>query len=521
METKLDNISRASEIQSFLCTLNDTPYRLEVKLGRRVFTSFVISNKGLTVTLGEFSPYYANSLVKRYKRAIITIRQLEGFEEVTRSFTAKFLEETQENNLLGYAYKITSTIKGRKSLYDISPRRRDNVFVIFNLGRDHFELPVRKMNKNEVFLFGNFDEYSDLFNTNIEKVSLGIPSRAVDRSSALVFAGRFIHIYGRSYALEGICEGEYNENLLLEYTRKNFRDHYEIDKYRTEGEAGLDLEKEDRAHRVLVFSDIQITVQKIVRSFRITTDVKIFSEEKLEDMKASLEKIQPDIILLDLDTQSIAPDKNITEIRKTGFQGPVFVLSFSNRTEKFVQAIRFGADAYFIKPIEPHYLIRRIKALIAPPPDPPVLKAIKPRAVFYSDDVSSLTNLITVIKAKMGDLSEDPQGIYVVDSYQKMLDAIRQYGADYIIICLRKQKGYSTEILEKIRKSRLIEHIKIILIAADDTDKHLLSWYYDDKLLILDNTDPEYVLEQIEAHHEDPEEEFMPPKPINRFNKEV
>lgn len=75
-----------------------------------------------------------------------------------------------------------------------------------------------------------------------------------------------------------------------------------------------------------------------------------------------IEKIMPNLVILDLMLPNIKGEVICKEIKKNFPDTPVIVLTGKTELESKIQVFDLGADDYITKPFEPEELIRRIRA---------------------------------------------------------------------------------------------------------------------------------------------------------------
>lgn len=82
-----------------------------------------------------------------------------------------------------------------------------------------------------------------------------------------------------------------------------------------------------------------------------------------KDAVKSVEKLKPDLILLDLMLPNIDGYEICQQVR-TFYQGPILVLTAKDDDMSEVSLLKFGADDYLRKPAKPHIMSARIEALL-------------------------------------------------------------------------------------------------------------------------------------------------------------
>lgn len=75
-----------------------------------------------------------------------------------------------------------------------------------------------------------------------------------------------------------------------------------------------------------------------------------------------IEKVQPDLVLLDLELPTIKGDTVCIETKKNYPQIPIIILTARDATSQIVQGLNLGADDYMTKPFEAEELVARVRA---------------------------------------------------------------------------------------------------------------------------------------------------------------
>ncbi|WP_319526183.1 response regulator transcription factor [uncultured Desulfosarcina sp.] len=151
-----------------------------------------------------------------------------------------------------------------------------------------------------------------------------------------------------------------------------------------------------------------------------------FTVESVYDGKSAIEKIEIndyDVIILDI----LLPQKNglevCKEIRESGIETPVIMLTAKDTVEDRVLGLDVGADDYLIKPFALHELIARVRALLRRE------KQVQPT------------------KLKVGDIVLDPASHEVIRGEKEVLLSSREYRLlDYMMrrpgrVCTKTMLG--------------------------------------------------------------------------------
>lgn len=133
---------------------------------------------------------------------------------------------------------------------------------------------------------------------------------------------------------------------------------------------------------------------------RLTLSNQRYMADIAEDGEAALDKLFDnlyDLILLDIMLPGIDGFEVLSEIRKTGIDTPVLMLTAKGEVEEKIKGLDLGADDYLAKPFSLAELMARIRALLRRSGD-------KADPVLRAGDVS--LNTITREVQKTGNLLE-------------------------------------------------------------------------------------------------------------------
>jgi|Deesub1362A_J573_1020465.scaffolds.fasta_scaffold05292_4 DNA-binding response OmpR family regulator len=77
-----------------------------------------------------------------------------------------------------------------------------------------------------------------------------------------------------------------------------------------------------------------------------------------------VEKIEPDLIVLDRMMPKMSGDEVCRKVRKRERYIPIIMLTVKGETVERIKGLTLGADHYFAKPVDPHELIAQIEATL-------------------------------------------------------------------------------------------------------------------------------------------------------------
>lgn len=113
---------------------------------------------------------------------------------------------------------------------------------------------------------------------------------------------------------------------------------------------------------ILLAEDDQ-RLAELVRDYLSDNGFQVILEEHGDRVAASVQRHQPDLLILDI----MLPGKDgLTLCRelRPSFHGPILMLTARNEDADQILGLEFGADDYVIKPAEPRILLARIRALL-------------------------------------------------------------------------------------------------------------------------------------------------------------
>lgn len=496
MNIKLETLRTEYEIGVFFDRLLKTPHKLEIKLGRRIVTSNIINHSKGRLFLSEFQPYYANSLIKTIPHVTCTIKELDGFDEISYTFKAKFSKETEANYLPAFEYRILGSIKGLKRPYQITPSKTDNCMLFIHLDNgENLELPVEKLTYEEIFLSGKNEQLEPYIGYKINNISLGIPGDEPNKNKQLVFDGVYTHIYGNSYSLTGVSESVFNRDLMLAYAKKNFSQIHNIKFFNRNGRQDSENNAE-KDTRILLICDLQLTSKKFTRSLKVLKNIEVIVRTKPEGIAEYCQHFNPHLFFVDLDTENIN-FKNVKQVLNES-KIPYYVLSHSSNITLLKQALNLGASGYLLKPIDSTALIKKIKAITSGIKPKIPLNQNNPLICYFTDSHTKNIDFIKVLFDEYGNAENySNHGVKVVNSAIRMKNFALERGTDFVIIDCVLSELSAIKIIEKLRLSRLTSHIQCVVLANSELEYRLLNNLNDDRCIVIQKNSPEQVVQSL------------------------
>lgn len=99
----------------------------------------------------------------------------------------------------------------------------------------------------------------------------------------------------------------------------------------------------------------------LLKDLLIQHDYVVQTYEKGAQLLKSLEKTQPDLIILDLVLPDIDGESLCVEVRKSLPELPIIILTAKSTVAEKVQGLNLGADDYVTKPFNSEELLARVK----------------------------------------------------------------------------------------------------------------------------------------------------------------
>jgi two-component system, OmpR family, response regulator len=113
---------------------------------------------------------------------------------------------------------------------------------------------------------------------------------------------------------------------------------------------------------LLIEDDVELS--DAICDYLTRHDMRMSRETRGDDALAKIASVQPDLVILDV----MLPGKDgfdiCRELRASGNQVPVIILTAREEDFDQVLGLELGADDYLAKPIQPRVLLARIKAIL-------------------------------------------------------------------------------------------------------------------------------------------------------------
>jgi len=184
----------------------------------------------------------------------------------------------------------------------------------------------------------------------------------------------------------------------------------------------------------------------------------------VQSIEEAISRHYPDIIIADIILEHDEIDGNVFVARlHQSSDTPVIIYSSQDDFDARLKAVRAGADAYFVKPIETDILVDKIDSLLGRKPILPY------RILLIDDDVSLARHLALV-------LSHADFQVSVVTQPKSVLMTLEDSNPELIIMDLYMPDCSGFELAKVIRQQSQFDSIPIIFLSTEsDTDKQIMA----------------------------------------------
>jgi len=112
---------------------------------------------------------------------------------------------------------------------------------------------------------------------------------------------------------------------------------------------------------VLVVEDDK-DFQRFLKDLLVKNGYSVQTTDKGITAISVIEKINPDLVILDLNLPDMHGESVCSEIRKEHQNLPIIMLTSKSSVSEKIQGLSAGADDYITKPLEPDEFLARVKA---------------------------------------------------------------------------------------------------------------------------------------------------------------
>ena len=119
------------------------------------------------------------------------------------------------------------------------------------------------------------------------------------------------------------------------------------------------------AHTLLLVDDHPMMRRGIRQLIELEGDLVVVGEANNgEEACSQVARLTPDLVLLDNNMPQLNGVETLKRLRDQGFAGKVLLFTVSDAENDVRDAMRFGADGYLLKDMEPEHLIARLRDVL-------------------------------------------------------------------------------------------------------------------------------------------------------------
>jgi two-component system nitrate/nitrite response regulator NarL len=119
------------------------------------------------------------------------------------------------------------------------------------------------------------------------------------------------------------------------------------------------------AHTLLLVDDHPMMRRGIRQLIELEGDLVVVGEANNgEEACDQVERLDPDLVLLDNNMPQLNGVETLKRLREQGFSGKVLLFTVSDAENDVRDAMRFGADGYLLKDMEPEHLIAHLRDVL-------------------------------------------------------------------------------------------------------------------------------------------------------------
>ncbi|QIR16416.1 two-component system response regulator NarL [Shewanella aestuarii] len=116
---------------------------------------------------------------------------------------------------------------------------------------------------------------------------------------------------------------------------------------------------------ILLIDDHPLLRKGLTQLIALESDLEVVAEADNGTYGIELAiKLDPDLIILDLNMQGIDGLETLRVMRSEGVTSRIIMLTVSDNDEDVIQAISFGADGYLLKDMDPVLILEKIKQAV-------------------------------------------------------------------------------------------------------------------------------------------------------------
>lgn len=211
---------------------------------------------------------------------------------------------------------------------------------------------------------------------------------------------------------------------------------------------------------ILVVED-DIDFQAYVEELLTKNGYKAYLANKGSDAIKLIEKVQPNLIILDLNLPDMSGEGVCMEIRKEDPNIPIIMLTAKSSISEKVQGLSLGADDYITKPFIPEEFLARVKARLRPQkPADSKMKVADLELDTQSIEVKRAGKVISLTPHEFKLLEYLMSNVNVVVSREMILNRVWAYSFEVESRVVDVYMGYLRKKIDAGQKKKLIHSVR-------------------------------------------------------------
>jgi len=227
-------------------------------------------------------------------------------------------------------------------------------------------------------------------------------------------------------------------------------------------EAAFDAANERESFKIIYVDDVSSNLLMLKR--RLSSRYEVYPAESSEIMFKTLEKIKPDIIILDINMPDVNGYDIITKLKEDERYSkiPVVFLTSSHDRKSVLKGLSLGAIDYIVKPFETSNMIECIdKHVAASRSEKAKENDTKPRILAVDDVVSILK---TIQMALYSDYI-----VHTISKPESVMDFLKLRKPDLILLDYLMPVHNGFELIPMIRELPGYKDTPIIMLTSEGT----------------------------------------------------
>jgi len=119
---------------------------------------------------------------------------------------------------------------------------------------------------------------------------------------------------------------------------------------------------DEERYRILLVDDHPLFRRGVAQLLATQQDVEVVGEATSGEEGVVLARsLQPDLVLMDVDMRGQGGLQALKQIKESGLDAQVIMLTVSDAEQDLVTAVRSGADGYLLKDAEPEEMLEKLR----------------------------------------------------------------------------------------------------------------------------------------------------------------